>query len=148
MKTDCWRIAFPSSSPPPTPTVVAQFPGLLRDESPCVIIQVLISTSFTLNFSQQETLLVAYKSCWQCTGQQLEWVGSPVFRLPACSPPSHLAVRLCPPSLFPSISACGCFTCASSSPCCHLPQTWKWMEASWLGPGTAMSSLQIEFCSV
>lgn len=34
MKTDCWRIAFPSSSPPPTPTVVAQFPGLLRDESP------------------------------------------------------------------------------------------------------------------
>lgn len=57
-----------------------------------VIIQVLISTSRMLNFSQQGTFLGLTSRAGKCTGRQLEWVGSPVFSLQLYSSPSWLTV--------------------------------------------------------
>lgn len=50
-----------------------------------------------LNFSQQETFLVAYRSCRRCTGRQLEWA----------------ARRIQASASFPTLSAAGCHTVPS-----------------------------------
>lgn len=69
MKTDCWRTASPlrvSARPPhPQTSVVAQFPGLLRGESPSCH-----NSSANLHISYAEFLPAGdisgtYKSCWQ-----------------------------------------------------------------------------------
>lgn len=98
MKTDCWWIASLSTSLPPLhpqTSIVAQFPCLLRRESPSCH-----NSSANLHILYAEFLPAgnvsgAYKSCWQCTRRQLDWVGSPLFSLQSCSPLSRLAVRDC-----------------------------------------------------
>lgn len=82
VKTDCWRIAsLPRLHRPcPGTSVVAQFPVLLGRSHLHVIIQVLISTLATLNFSQQET-------CWWLVRHAGRLWGSPLLSPQACPHP-------------------------------------------------------------
>lgn len=82
MKTDCWRIAsLPRLHRPcPGTSVLAQFPVLLRGESPpCHHSSANLQVGYTEVLSAGDTT-GGCKPCWQL-------MGSPSFRLQACPLP-------------------------------------------------------------
>lgn len=137
--------ALPPATHPQT-SIVAQFLGLLRHESPSCH-----NSSANLHILYAEFLPAgnvsrAYKSCWQCTRRRLEWVGSPLLSLQSSSPLSRLAVRDCTlltfvPSYFSSASH-DYLSFVHSSPPTPTPSSTPNLGNGWGLPGQDPGELQ------
>ena len=116
--------------PHPQTSVVAQFPGLLRGESPSCHNSGAYLHVLYAEFLPAGNVSGTYKSCWQCPGRQLEWEHT---LIQLCSPPSWLAVRdraflILVPSYFSSASH-DCLTFVPSNPTPIPPQN---LEMDWI----------------